>query len=139
MRWIAFTVVIGLSGSALEAQNAPGASLNPDAQKCAALAELNLEKVPGGPAFITSARLVEVPASGLEAPFFHPSGYTSGAAAQVASKIKRYCEVTGYVAPQNKFELKLPLPDDWRRLQSWSGAGLRLRDGKRRSRQRPRI
>jgi hypothetical protein len=113
VRWIAFTVLIGLSGSALRAQNAPGAPLSPDAQKCAALAELNLENVPGGPAFITSARLVEVPASGLEAPFFHPSGYASGAAAQVASKIKRYCEVTGYVAPQNKFELKLPSPDDW--------------------------
>jgi hypothetical protein len=24
-----------------------------------------------------------------------------------------YCDVSGYVAPQNKFELKLPLPRDW--------------------------
>jgi feruloyl esterase len=84
------------------------------AQKCAALTGLNLEDAPGGPALVTSARLVEVPASGLEAPFFHPSGYASTpAAAQGATKIKQYCDVTGYVAPQNKFELKLPLPSDW--------------------------
>jgi hypothetical protein len=83
-----------------------------DAQKCAALVGLNLEDVPGGPALITSARLVEVPAGGLEPPFFHPSGYAS-AAIQGATKIKQYCDVTGYVAPQNKFELKLPLPSDW--------------------------
>ena len=86
----------------------------PDAQKCAALTEFNLEDALGGPAVITSAHLVEVSASGLEAPFFHPSGYgASGAAAQIVSKIKQYCDVIGYVAPQNKFELKLPLPDDW--------------------------
>ena len=83
-----------------------------DAQKCAALTKLNLEDAPGGPALITSAHIVEVPASGLEPPFFHPSGYTS-AAAQSTTKIKQYCDVTGYVAPQNKFELKLPLPGDW--------------------------
>jgi hypothetical protein len=87
----------------------------PDAQKCAVLTELNLEDTPGGPAIITSAHLVEVPISGLEPPFFHPSGYgASGAAATpIVSNIKRYCDVTGYVAPQNKFELKLPLADDW--------------------------
>ena len=79
-----------------------------DAQKCTALTGFNLEDAPGGPALITSARLVEVPAGGLEPPFFHPSGYASAAA-----KIKQYCDVAGYVAPQNKFELKLPLPGDW--------------------------
>jgi feruloyl esterase len=84
-----------------------------EAQKCAALTGLNLEDTSGGPALVTSARLVEVPASGLEAPFFHPSGYASAPAAQSATKIKQYCDVTGYVAPQNKFELKLPLPSDW--------------------------
>ena len=58
------------------AQNAPaGPPPGPDAQKCAALAQLNLEGVPGGPALITSARLVEVPAGGLEELFVHPSGY----------------------------------------------------------------
>jgi hypothetical protein len=85
-----------------------------DAHKCAALTGLNLEDVLGGPALVTSARLVEVPPSGLEAPFFHPSGYAATvAAAQGATNIKQYCEVTGYVAPQNKFELKLPPPGDW--------------------------
>jgi feruloyl esterase len=83
-----------------------------DAQKCTALTGLNLEDALEGPALITSARLVEVPAGGLEPPFFHPSGYAS-AAAQGVTKIKQYCDVTGYVAPQNKFELKLPLPGDW--------------------------
>jgi len=84
-----------------------------DAQKCSALAELNVEGAPGGPAIIMSARLVEVPASALQPPFFHPSGYGSGVAPQAASHIHQYCDVTGYVAPQNKFELKLPLPSDW--------------------------
>jgi Tannase and feruloyl esterase len=95
------------------AQNPPSAPPGPDAEKCRALTALNLEAAPGGPALITSARLVDVLASGLQPPFFHPSGYASGAGAQAASKIKQYCDVTGYVAPQNKFELKLPLPDDW--------------------------
>ena len=30
-----------------------------------------------------------------------------------ASPIKQYCQVMGYVAPQNKFELRLPLPAQW--------------------------
>ena len=30
-----------------------------------------------------------------------------------ASPIKQYCQVLGYVAPQNKFELRLPLPSQW--------------------------
>jgi len=29
------------------------------------------------------------------------------------SPIRRYCEVSGSVAPQRKFELKLPLSGDW--------------------------
>jgi hypothetical protein len=92
-------------------QNVRGAApLGGDAQKCAALTELSPKTVPGGPAVITSTQLIEVPASGLEPPLFHPSGYTSSAAAKVASKSKHYCHVTGYVAPQNKFELKLPWP-----------------------------
>lgn len=48
------------------AQNEPRAPSGPEAQKCAALVHLSLENVPGGPALITSARLVDVPASGLE-------------------------------------------------------------------------
>src|SRR5260370_11779873 len=113
MRWIGLIALAGLGGSVLAAQEPDREPPTQGAQKCAALTELNLENAPGGPAIITSARVVEVPVGGLEPPFFHPSGYASSAAAQVASKIKQYCDVIGYVAPQNKFELKLPLPADW--------------------------
>ena len=83
-----------------------------DAQKCAALMGVNLEDAPGGPGMVTSARLVEVPATGLEEWGVRPSGYGSSAALRT-SRIRQYCDVTGYVAPQNKFELKLPLYADW--------------------------
>jgi feruloyl esterase len=81
-----------------------------DEQKCAALTGFNLQSVPGGPAIIISAQVVDVPASGLER--FPQSGY-AGPVAPGASAVHRYCDVTGYVAPQNKFELKLPLAADW--------------------------
>jgi len=42
------------------AQSPPDAPPNPDAQRCAALTEFNLEVAPGGPAVITSAHIVEV-------------------------------------------------------------------------------
>src|SRR5215469_9619055 len=48
------------------AQNAPITTPKPESQNCAALMQLNLENAPGGPALITSARLVDIPASGLE-------------------------------------------------------------------------
>jgi hypothetical protein len=83
-----------------------------DAQSCAALAELNLENAAGGPALITSASLIDVPATGLERWLLAPSGYGSGGAGSVLH-IHQYCDVTGYIAPQNKFELKLPVPSDW--------------------------
>lgn len=96
-----------------EAQNAASAQpMEPEAQKCAALVRLNLEDVGGGPALITSAHLVEVAPSGLERWILAPSGFASRAA-QGSLQIHQYCDVTGYVAPQNKFELKLPLPRDW--------------------------
>ena len=95
------------------AQKAPGEPLvGTEAQRCAALAKLNLEDAPGGPALVTSARLVDVPATGLERWILTPSGYGSSAA-NSALRIHEYCDVSGYVAPQNKFELKLPLPSDW--------------------------
>ena len=81
-----------------------------DDQNCVALIGFNLQSIPGGPAIITSAQVVDVPASGLER--FVQSGY-AGPVAQRASALHRYCDVTGYVAPQNKFELKLPFPADW--------------------------
>lgn len=94
------------------AQNAPNTPPSLEAQKCATLADLNLEAAPGGPAFITSAQLVDVPAAGLERPTYAPSGYgsTNGL---IASRVRQFCDVTGYVAPQSRFELKLPLRSDW--------------------------
>jgi Tannase and feruloyl esterase len=113
MSRIGFVIALCLTESALAAaQNAPSAPLGADGQKCAALSELNLEDAPGGPALITSAQLVEVPATGLEQWVVHPSGYGSSAALRTG-KIKQYCDVTGYVAPQNKFEIKLPFSSDW--------------------------
>ena len=94
------------------AQSKPSAPTEPEAQNCAALADLNLEDAPGGPALITSARLVDVPPSGLEQWLVIPSGYGS-TSSQIATRIHQYCEVAGYVAPQNKFLLRLPRPSDW--------------------------
>jgi hypothetical protein len=94
------------------AQNAPSKPPNAENQKCAALAQMNLENAPGGPAVIMSARLADVPPSGLERWFVIPSGYGS-TSSQIATHIHEYCEVAGYVAPQNKFLLRLPLPNDW--------------------------
>ena len=107
------TVFCFITSTLAAAQNAPaGPPPDPDAQKCAALAQLNLEAAPGGPALITSARLVEVPVTGLEQWIVVPSGYGK-TDAHIASRIHQYCDVTGYVAPQNKFALKLPLLSDW--------------------------
>lgn len=105
----AFLLALGLPGS-LAAQSAPGPT--PEAQRCAALATFDLEEAPGGPALITSARMVAVPPTGLERWILTPSGFGS-AADNTGGRIETYCDVTGYVAPQNKFELKLPPPKDW--------------------------
>jgi hypothetical protein len=104
---MALVVVLCLVPSTLAVtQNTPsGPRPDPEARKCAALAELNLEDVSGGPAIITSARTIEVAATGLDQWIVVPSGYGK-TDAQIASRIHRYCDVTGYVAPQNKFELK---------------------------------
>ncbi len=106
---MAFCLILPALGAA---QNAPGKPHNAENQKCAALAQMNLENAPGGPAVIMSARLVDVPPSGLEQGFVIPSGYGS-TSSQIATRIHQYCEVAGYVAPQNKFLLRLPLPNDW--------------------------
>jgi Tannase and feruloyl esterase len=116
---MALILVLGLIAPSLsEAQNLPSPPpQGGEDQHCAALAKLNLEAVPGGPAVITSAHLVEVPAGGLEPPLSNnsglpPSGYGRNAVS-ATNRIKQYCDVIGYVAPQNKFRLKLPLPSDW--------------------------
>lgn len=68
MSRIGFAILLYLTGSNLAAgQIAPSAPpSSPGAQACAALADLNLEDAPGGPALVTSARLVDVPTTGLE-------------------------------------------------------------------------
>ncbi|HYN83059.1 MAG TPA: tannase/feruloyl esterase family alpha/beta hydrolase [Gemmatimonadaceae bacterium] len=75
-----------------------------DASRCAALVNVMLPDLPDTPTRIVSARLVDVPAAGLD-------GGRGGA--PIATRIKQYCQVNGYVAPQNKFELRLPIPADW--------------------------
>ena len=106
-----FTVLWLTTTPSAAAQDAQSGPPSPEAQKCTALAALNLEGVPGGPALITSARLVDVPTTGL-AMFRVASGFGTDAIFH-ASRIGQYCDVTGYVAPQSKFELKLPLANDW--------------------------
>jgi hypothetical protein len=56
------------------------------------------------PTRILSAALVTVPAAGLPSPL--PMN---------ASKlpIEQYCAVTGYVAPQHQFEMRMPVPAQW--------------------------
>jgi hypothetical protein len=94
------------------AQMAFNTPANAENQKCVALLQLSLESAPGGPGVITSARLVEVPANGLEQWPITTSGYGK-MGAPITTSIQQYCDVIGYVSPQNKFELKLPPPSDW--------------------------
>ena len=107
-----FTVLWLTTTPSAAAQDAQSGPPSPEAQKCTALVNLDLEAAAGGPALITSAQLMDVPANGLERPFYSPSGYGKTAGA-IATSIHQYCDVTGYVAPQNKFELKLPLAGEW--------------------------
>jgi feruloyl esterase len=104
---IAMLVLFGVSGATLLAQRGRGqspASADPETLRCTALASVVLPDLPDAPTRIVSARLVDVPAAGLE-------GGRGGA--PIATRIKQYCQVSGYVAPQNKFELRLPIPADW--------------------------
>ena len=72
---------------------------------------LNLTDAPGGPALVTSARTVDAP-GGIRRTESYPSGYSDGTSHR-SSELRQYCDVTGYVAPQNKFELKLPPAREW--------------------------
>lgn len=89
-----FTVLCLTTTPSAAAQDAPSGSPSPEAQKCAALLSLDLEATAGGPALITSAQLMDVPANGLERPFYSPSGYGK-TAGPIASRIHQYCDVTG--------------------------------------------
>jgi len=68
---------------------------------------MDFESVPGAPTRVASARIVDVPAPDANTPQAGPT------AVLAASAIKQYCQVLGYVAPQNRFELRLPLPSQW--------------------------
>jgi hypothetical protein len=99
----AVLISINLAGQPAQ----PGQAPSPDAQRCAALTSADFEGLPDAPTRIASARIVDVtPPPPQSAP-------GSGAVVLAASPIKRYCQVLGYVAPQNKFELRLPLPSQW--------------------------
>jgi hypothetical protein len=75
LQWIAFLAFVGLSGPELAAQDARVEPQTQDTRDCDALAELNLvEAIPGGPAVITLAHIIVVPASGLEHFMFTQSG-----------------------------------------------------------------
>jgi len=113
------SLVFPVWGTPQDATNKPP---NAENQECAALAQLNLESGPGGPALITSATLVDVPPNGLEQWLVIPSGYGS-ARSQIRTSIHQYCEVMGYAAPQNKFILKLPLPSDWNQKFFFTACG----------------
>jgi hypothetical protein len=88
-----------------QAQGTP--SQSGDAQQCTALVSPEFEAIPEAPTRIVSARVVDVPPAPPQAPPNSP------VAVLAASPIKQFCQVQGYVAPQNKFELRLPLPSQW--------------------------
>ena len=103
---VAIVFAIGLSfrATAPSAQSGQPAAVPPsaDAQRCAALATADFEGLPDAPTRIMSARIVDV-----------TPGDPQSSAVLAASPIKQYCQVQAYVAPQNKFELRLPLPAQW--------------------------
>lgn len=78
---------------------APPQGQSAEAQQCAALLSPEFEAIPDAPTRVVSARVVDV--ASIQAPVL------------AASPIKQFCQVQGYVAPQNKFELRLPLPAQW--------------------------
>jgi feruloyl esterase len=90
-------------------------------QECAALGRLDIQTDATGPVRITSARIVDVPPQGLETPPTRASGF--GRPAPGAARIAKYCSVTGYVAPQNKFELRLPPLTNWNRKFFFAACG----------------
>ena len=91
------------TGAADQSPTAPGS----DGARCEALLVADFGSLPDAPTRVTSARLVDVPPADPKLP------PTSAPALLAASAVKQYCQVLGYVAPQNKFELRLPLPPQW--------------------------
>ena len=88
-------------------QDVPGVPATPEAQQCAALTALELSGLEAAPTKIVSATLVSVPAAGLDVMTRIMSSKL------IKSQVTQYCDVAGYVAPQNRFELRLPIPAEW--------------------------
>jgi Tannase and feruloyl esterase len=107
-----FALVVSLNVAGPFAQSPQSAARqadSTDAQRCAALAATDFGSLSGAPTRVTSARLLDVPPP-------DPKALPGTASAVLAaSPIKHYCQVLGYVAPQNKFELRLPVPSQWNR------------------------
>jgi hypothetical protein len=108
LRYVAWVSLCLVLSAIVEAQNS---SKDMSSDSCAALMRLNLTDAQGGPAIVSSAHIVDVP-DGIHRTDSYPSGFSDGVSHR-SNEIRHYCDVTGYVAPQNKFELKLPLPSDW--------------------------
>ena len=92
--------IVGLTVTAGQSTPSPSPTTT-DAQRCAGLAAADFGSLPDAPTRVVSARLVDVPQT------------DSTPAVLTAAGIKQYCQVLGYVAAQNKFELRLPLPSQW--------------------------
>ena len=97
------TILLCLVAIASAQQGAPSSSQ----ARCAALQFMNLADLPAAPTRIVSAQLVKVPVEGLR----QATRVTNQPINPFA--VKEYCEVQGYVRPQNQFELRLPVPSDW--------------------------
>jgi len=95
-------------------------SASDDERRCLALLSFDPESPLSGPARVTSARIVPTPPGGLEASPNRVSGFGRSG---VPHRLERYCAVTGYVAPQNKFEVRLPLPADWNHKLFFAACG----------------
>ena len=101
---LAVLISFGVTGqSASPAQATAPQPVSADAQRCAALTNADFEGLPDAPTRVTGARIVDVPAADPQSP----------GAILATSPIKQFCQVLGYVAPQNKFELRLPLSAQW--------------------------
>jgi feruloyl esterase len=104
---LTLSLATGRPGAVVTSGQAGTPARGTDAQQCQALLTTDFGKLPDAPTRVTSARLVDVPPADPKLPPNAP------AALLAASPIKQYCQVLGYVAPQNKFELRLPLAANW--------------------------
>src|SRR5919108_5341208 len=87
---LSFGLSFSETGPFAQAGQTPPATAPMEAQRCAALASADFEGLPDAATRIMSARIVDVP------------GDPQAAGVLAATPIKQYCQVQGYVAPQNK-------------------------------------